>query len=148
MLKDINMSDDPSFLVEDYIPSEGKTHLGSFTEDRGAFSIIGGRTDETIRDAIIQLALELRDVYAVGPGSLILNSVATETNLGNLLRYGHNLPVFMRHNRHATVAFYVHRARSRVTTFLIAADSHPPENGLNNWWRQVVLPRVEDLLDV
>ena len=45
------------------------------------------------------------------------------------------------------LALYVHETREGFVTYLMGVETNPPRDGRQDWWRRVIRPRLEELLE-
>ena len=130
--------------VVHFVPTAGNQQLGSYTGDRNEFSIYGSRPNTQANRDIVSLTLELHREYSNHSGIVLSQRMRNETVLGTHVIGGVGYPVHVRTRPNCTVAFCCQLLGKDYETVLLAAETNPPLHGLQNWWRIVVHPRLQD----
>jgi len=123
--------------------------LGSFVNDRRAFSLLGPRTDVSVQRDILALYIRIRDLYRGDDHNALDAAFREETVLTHLIIEGESHPVYVRAQGQASIAFFAYRlANGSYRTLILGADANPPPDGLQTWWRRSIRPRLCAFLGV
>lgn len=133
--------------VENYpFRSPSRSGLGSLGGDHMMFSLHDARTDSTISKDIRRLIEALHKAYSHHNPVAITRLLRQEKVLGQFKNGGVTYTVHVRLGSHGAVAFYAHPTNGFFQTVLMGAESNPPLNGDQSWWRGLIRPRLRDML--
>lgn len=120
--------------------------LGSFMGDRQMFTMKGKRTDGDANRSLARLILEIRELFTDSSLKNVEEAIAASHRLGSVPVNGHRYQAYTRSNGGATIAFYCHPVGEGYQTVLLGAETDPPLDGLQTWWRSTIRGRLADLL--
>jgi len=125
-----------------------QANIGSFGDDRLEFSMTGGRTNVAANTGIVSLALGIVKDYSRHSTTALSRQMSKEELLGRVILGGAGYPVYVRTTNDSSVAFYTYMQGGCYRTIILAGETHPPLHGSQTWWRDIVRPRLRDIIGV
>ncbi|MDU8911135.1 hypothetical protein [Aestuariicoccus sp. MJ-SS9] len=116
------------------------------SDDIDPYSDRGARRDVHAMNAIMGLLQSVNAIYAPLPGAKTLRQFEDETHLGAIGHGGRRHICRVRCENGAALAMYLRPTTEETELFFMAVTRHAPDQGLSDWWRGTVKPRLEVLL--
>lgn len=119
-----------------------------YRTDAIGYSVHGARYDSAVFADLKLLGEDLRVAYCNSNPKRISDLEQRETLLGEFILQQTKIRVVVRTNRHAAIAFCVRPKGTGFQTVLLGVTRNPPDPDPQTWWRETILPRLKESLNV